>query len=152
MRHLLLAVVLCGCASYSTGNESISYDGSSGSGGTTPIPDAGADGGTDAGADAGSDAGCVPLTMSGVPVVDCCHAGNPASATGTVNTTNCTIDITVTSLSTPCTGSVFGPSNAFDGGCAGYACTSTSLPGDLVCAFPTVACRIRIGDAGATCP
>ena len=117
-------------------------------------PDAGHDGGTDAGTDAGSDAGCTALTLNGVPAVDGCFGNAPTTATGTVNTVNCSIDISLGTSTGPCRGVVAGPSDAFDGGCQGgfYTCTSPSLPGTLTCVYGTTICAIKICDAGTSCP
>ena len=125
-------------------------------GGTTDAGDGGLHGG-DAGPDAGHDAGCAPLTLNGVYAIDGCPngVGVPTSATGTVNTSNCTIDITIPTAIGSCRGAVSGgTANAFDGGCQGtfYTCTSASLPGTLNCVYGSNTCFIKICDAGASCP
>ena len=160
MRAAALAALfaLCACT------EDISYGpyrrnddgglihpiGGGGGGGSSDAGDAGTDGGPDAG-DAGA---CAALTLAGVPAFDGCAGNVPATASGTVNTDNCTIEISLNTASTPCIGSVSGPNDAFDGGCqgAGFACTSSSLPGTLNCTFGTGICSIKICDAGAACP
>jgi len=132
-------------------------------GGTTDGGDGGQDGGDggldagDGGPDAGFDAGCAPLTLNGVLAIDGCPngVGVTTSATGTVNTTNCTIDISIPTAIGPCVGAVSGgTANAFDGGCQGgfYACTAPSLPGTLTCVHGSTICAIKICDAGASCP
>ena len=122
-------------------------------GGSTDAGDGGLDGG-DAGPDAGHDAGCAPLTLTGFPAVDGCYGSVPTTATGTVNTANCTINISFSSATGTCTGAVSGgTANAFDGGCQnGYTCTSTSLPGTLSCVSGGIVCAIKICDAGTSCP
>jgi hypothetical protein len=170
MRPTCLAAValaaLCACSPGFVHETVPSCDpgdaGNCGSGhgqGTADAGDGGVDGG-DAGladgGDGGTDAGCSPLTLNGVPAVDGCFGGAPTTATGTVNPTNCTIDISLTTATGPCIGQVIGPSNAFDGGCEGntFTCTSPSLPGTLTCVFNGGAsnCIIKICDAGTPCP
>ena len=152
------ALVLAGltaCAGYTNGTTNLGD-------GSTPVGGGGSDGGTDGGdggtdgGDAGPDAGCAPLTLNTVPAVDGCPGPNglTSSAQGTVNTANCTIDITL-STGTVCSGAVSGgTANAFDGGCQSnfYHCTSSSLPGTLNCSYGSSLCAIKICDAGASCP
>jgi hypothetical protein len=160
MRPALAAAILALCActgGYTTGNYSPGTGGPpvGGNGGGTDGGDGGTDGG-DGGADAG-DAGCTALTLSGVPAFDGCQGNVAATASGTVNTTNCTIELSLSTASTPCIGSVSGPNNAFDGGCEGalLLCSSSSLPGTLTCTIEDGGagiCSIKICDAGTTCP
>ena len=150
------ALVLAGltaCSGYTPGTTNLGD-------GSTPVGGGGSDGGTDGGdggpdgGDAGPDAGCGPLSLNGVPAVDGCYGSVPTSATGTVNTGNCTITIAFNSGTIACTGAVSGGTvNAFDGGCQnGYTCSSTSLPGTLNCVSGGTVCAIKICDAGASCP
>ena len=163
MHKAAAALVLAGlmaCAGYSPGTTLLGdggriVGGGGGDGGTDGGDGGsdGGDGGPDAG-DAGPDAGCAPLTLNGVPAVDGCYGSVPATATGTVNTGNCTITITFSTATIACTGAVSGGTvNAFDGGCQnGYSCSSTSLPGTLNCVSGGTTCAIKICDAGASCP
>jgi hypothetical protein len=146
--------LLCACSGYTSGDSS---GGGGGVGNADSGQPDGGDGGADAGdagSDAGTDGGCVALTLNGVGAIDGCHASASTSATGTVNLANCTIDIVIPTFLGPCSGTVSGPSDAFDGGCAGgsFTCTSPSLPGDMTCtAAGPIICVVRICDAG-TCP
>ena len=160
MRDLSAAfalALLCACAGYTNGTTT----GGAPDGDVSHVTPDGGDGGNpdggdggDGGADGGQDAGCAPLTLNGVGAIDGCHGNAATSATGTVNTTNCTIVFSVPGFLGPCAGTVSGPSDAFDGGCEGstYVCTSPSLPGDMTCTYagPSI-CTVRICDAGA-CP
>jgi hypothetical protein len=160
---LAVAVVLAGCWACAPATHGSPFvPGDSGipiGGGGSDAGDGGSDagdGGSDAG-DGGSDAGgpsCVALTLAGVPAIDGCQGSVLTSATGTVDTGSCTIDISLSTATTPCLGSVSGASDAFDGGCEGstFRCTSTSLPGTLDCVFGGSLCSIKICDAGASCP
>ena len=151
----LLFAGLVACSGYGTGP----YRPGDGGGlpignGTTDGGDGGSDGG-DAGPDAGPDAGCAPLTLNGVPARDNCSGMILTTATGTVNTANCRIDISFSDPIGTCSGAVSGgTANAFDGGCQGslYLCTSASLPGTLNCVYGLNKCTIKICDAGTSCP
>ncbi len=156
MRPAVLAALaaLCACTGgYSHGDYQPGDSGPRIIGGGDDGGDGGADGG-DGGVDGGDAGACAALTLAGVPARDSCAGNVLATASGTVNTGNCTIDITLSTTSTPCVGSVSGPNNAFDGGCEGalLTCTSASLPGTLNCTFSTGICSIKICDAGAACP
>jgi hypothetical protein len=144
--------IVCACGAYTPGVTTANDGGPPIGGGLGD----GGDGGLADGGDGGpaSDAGCTALTLSGVPAVDGCFGNAPTTATGTVNTVNCTIDIALTTSTGPCRGSVSGARDAFDGGCQGafYTCTSPSLPGILTCKYGTTVCYITICDAGAACP
>ncbi len=147
--------LLCACVGNTKGQVLLS---DSGVGPPIGAGDAGnhdgGDAGQDAGSDAGSDAGCTALSLSGVPAVDGCFGNAPTTATGTVNTVNCSIDISLGTSTGPCRGTVSGTLDAFDGGCQGgfYTCTSPSLPGTLNCIYGTTICSIKICDAGTACP
>jgi len=152
---LALAGLIACAGSYSSGPVQLSDSGiPPGSAGGDAGGDAGPDAGSDGGPDAGADAGCAPLTLNGVNAVDGCFGNAPTTATGTVNTVNCSIDISLGTSTGPCRGTVSGPSNAFDGGCQSgfYTCKSPSLPGTLTCVYSTTVCLIKICDAGMTCP
>ena len=146
MRLALLAgLALCACAGYTHGDERFSYDGGPSASGGTDAGDAGTDAGIDAGADAGTDAGCTALSLNTTSIFDDCvgHTGSTGSVS--VDTSSCTVSINTTF--TICTGSVAGAHDAFDGGCgAGYApCTSSSLPGTIVCKTgPSSSCNIVV--------
>jgi len=152
-----LAAALCACTGgYTRGDYQPGDSGPhiiAGGDGGADGGDGGADGG-DGGVDGGDAGACAALTLAGVPAFDNCAGNVAATASGTVNTGNCTIEISLSTTSTPCVGSVSGPSNAFDGGCEGalLTCTSASLPGTLNCSFSTGICSIKICDAGAACP
>ena len=156
----LLFAGLVACSGYPSGTYRPGDGGPPIGGGTTDAGDGGPDGGFDggdAGPDAGFDAGCAPLSLTGFPAFNACPgpSGSPTSATGTVNTTNCTIDITIAGVTGPCSGVVSGgTANAFDGGCQSgfYTCTSPSLPGTLTCLYGSNICTIKICDAGTSCP
>jgi hypothetical protein len=160
MRPFLVAAtalaIVCACGAYTPG-VTTAPDGGPPIGIITT--DAGDAGPRDGGGDAGptSDAGCTALTLAGVPATDGCISNPPTmtTATGTVNTVNCTIDISLATATTPCRGAVSGTRDAFDGGCQGtvYTCTSPSLPGTMTCLYGTnPPCYIKICDAGAACP
>jgi hypothetical protein len=164
MRNLAAAIALsslCACAGYTNGSPTaggpdsgVGLDQDSG-------PDGG-DGGSDGGdggdaGDAGPDAGCVALSFNG-SAVDNCQGGAFTAANVSVSgpAQGCSVSILLATASNPCTGvATYGTLDAFDGGCGqlNLPCTSTSLPGTLVCnnAAGTGTCTIRICDAG-TCP
>ena len=153
MRKILAAAVLalcCACAPGYTEGTTGTTDGS------IPIGPVGSDGGDagadagDAGADAGFDGGCVDAGLSGLGFIDGCFGNQTGTATISVTAQNCAALINLTDT-TSCTGIADGGSNAFAGSCTGYAsCTSTSLPGTIICNNGT-ACSIVICDGG-TCP
>ena len=153
----LMLAAITACSGYTNGTYHPGDSGLPIVGGTTDAGDGGPEGG-DGGPDAGPDAGCGPLTLNVVPAFNYCPngLGVPTYAQGTVNTTNCTIDITISNVTGPCLGAVSGgTANAFDGGCQGgfYTCTSPSLPGTLTCFYGSnSSCTIKICDAGTSCP
>ena len=146
---------LCACAgSYTSGSTPINPIDGGGSGGST---DGGSDaGGVDGGADAGPDAGCVPLSLSGLAVLDTCAGSAQLPQNGFANISvidaGCQTDITLTTSSTSCSGTASGGSvDSFGGTCAAMQCASTSLPGMIFCSSTSGLCQIQICDAG-TCP
>jgi len=149
---------LCACAgSYTSGSTPINPIDGGGSGGSADGgSDAGADGGVDGGADAGPDAGCVPLSLSGLAVLDTCAGSAQLPQNGFANISvidaGCQTDITLTTSSTSCSGTASGGSvDSFGGTCAAMQCASTSLPGTIFCSSTSGLCQIQICDAG-TCP
>ena len=144
------ALMLAGfaaCSGYTRGTTGLSDGGSFIGGGTSDAGAAGLDGG-DAGPDAGPDAGCAPLSLNTTGIIDTCFGGGLAT-TGSVsvNTASCTAQVNTTF--TVCTGTVAGPSDAFDGGCGGYVCSGSSLPGTIVCPTgPNSSCTIVVCDGG----
>ena len=146
---------LCACAgSYTSGSTPINPIDGGGSGGSA---DGGSDaGGVDGGADAGPDAGCVPLSLSGLAVLDTCAGSAQLPQNGFANISvidaGCQTDITLTTSSTSCSGTASGGSvDSFGGTCAAMQCASTSLPGTIFCSSTSGLCQIQICDAG-TCP
>jgi hypothetical protein len=141
---ILAAVVLSACAGYTPGTESMTDSGPGRVGG----PDGG-DGGTDAGTDGGldgGDGGCTARSMSNAGILDNCIGTNVVgTASVSVNATNCAALITSTTGDS-CNGVAAGPNDAFDGGCGGFqSCSSTSLPGTIVCITgPSSSCTIVV--------
>ena len=144
------ALVLAGlaaCAGYTQGTTGLSDSGLPIVNGSSDAGDGGHDGG-DAGPDAGFDAGCTPLSLNTVGIIDNCF-GNNFLSTGSVSVNSASCTVQINSALTVCNGTVSGASDAFDGGCGGYVCSSRSLPGAIVC--PTSAsssCTITVCDGG----
>src|SRR5207237_5495450 len=117
-----------------------------GTGTTVDAGDGGTDGGGDAGPDAGPDAGCVAVALNGLAVIDNCLGAQTGFASLSISDPpGCAVTITLDNGDGPCTGVASGGTkNAFDGGCAtiGYACTSPSLPGLLLCKQGLNTCTI----------
>ncbi len=152
---VLMLAGVAACSGYTPGTTGLGDAGPPISNGPGDAGDAGPGDGGDAGPDGGPDAGCGPLTLNGVPAIDGCSGTVLTSATGTVNTANCTLVFNLADPTGTCSGLVSGgTANAFDGGCQGslYTCTSASLPGTLHCVYGTSTCTIQICDAGASCP
>lgn len=150
---VVLAVV-CACGGFTGGETGLSLpDG--GFHNTVPPPvDAGSDAGADAG-DAG-DAGvaCAATAFANPLVLDGCDSSGVSTiATINFNQNLCSVSILWAGAASPCTGTISGPNDAFDGGCSGSGltgCTATSLPGTIVCPTTFGTCNIKIcsGDAG----
>ncbi|MCA1826208.1 MAG: hypothetical protein ABR567_02220 [Myxococcales bacterium] len=143
---ILAAFALCACAGYTHGNETISYDGGPfGVGTGADAGDAGNDAGTDGGVD-GGDGGCTVLALNTVSVVDGCF-GNGGTYTGSASVdpaTACSAQV-ITGSGAACTGTATGSHDAFDGGCGGLSpCSSSSLPGTIVCANGIGSCSIVV--------
>ena len=157
MRQAIAApalALLCACAGGYTHDNTVLSDGSV-TGGTTGGGDGGStdagDAGHDAGQDAGSDAGCTLLSLSNAGVIDGCQLGTRGTAGVNVTPPACTVNISGTTTYSACNGTAHGPSNSFSGFCGGYPCTSTSLPGNLICTTPGMtSCTVTICDGG--CP
>jgi len=145
MRHLLLALLLCACASYTKGNETLDVDSGpigSNPGSPTDGGDGGIDGGPDGG-DGGQDAGCTALSLATTSIYDGCVTLNSGVGSVSVDGTNCIANVSIFTVN--CRGTVTGPQNAFDGGCNAYSpCTSTSLPGTIVCVNGILSCQIIV--------
>jgi hypothetical protein len=108
--------------------------------GSSDAGDAGLADGGDAGA---RDGGCAPGFQGFAK--DFCFSSFPPveNVNVAVNPATCTVSFSLSGLT--CTGSVAGAGNQFDGGCNSYACSSTSLPGNIACATtPTTSCSITI--------
>lgn len=154
MRHAFVAALViaiaCACGGFTSGGGGLEVpDG--GGGNVTPPPDAG-DGGSDAGADAG-DSGTITCAATGFPnpqvLSSCDSSGILVSAQLVFNASLCTVSISFPNAASPCTGAIHGATDAFDGGCAGDGltnCTSTSLPGNIVCPNlnGTGTCNIKV--------
>jgi hypothetical protein len=93
---------------------------------------AGSDAGTDGGADAGSDGGCAGALARPVAAGNdrCFGIGQPEGAELIDETCNATLFLSGVDV---CNGELSGPANAFNGGCGNLACSSSSLPGRIVC-------------------
>jgi hypothetical protein len=151
MRPALAAFALalsCACAGgYTGGNPSPQGPGSHP--GSVGGPDAGTDGGsgTDGGPDAGTDAGCTPLSLSAAGVIDGCSNGLAGTASVSIGM-DCSVTTSGTTLYSSCNGTA-GADDAFSGTCGGFPCTSTSLPGNLVCTpAGMTSCTVTICDGG----
>jgi hypothetical protein len=109
----------------------------------------GGDGGGDGG-DAGLDGGIPPGTgcVDAGPVtfvVDGCFSNDAGSPTSYLPT-GCSVSMIWGPSS--CTGTLSGPSDAFDGGCLGagtalLTCTGSAFPGSLTCVGGLQPCAIR---------
>jgi hypothetical protein len=142
MRHAFVAALViaiaCACGGFTSGGGGLEVP-DSGGGIVTPPPDAG-DAGSDAGADAGDSGTNVTCAATGFPnpqvLSGCDSSGVLVSPQIVFNQNLCTVSITFPNAASPCTGSIHGANDAFDGGCAGDGltnCTATSLPGTIVC-------------------
>jgi len=159
---LVLAVVLAAYAcsgSFTSGANGPFDPGQNGGTTTTTTGDGGADAGDggDGGVFTSGDAGngtCNGLP-SGMSIIDGC--GNSAVPTAlTVTQTGCAANFVFAGASTPCTGQLTGPNDAFDGGCAGLPltnCTSTSLPGVITCIKSgATTCQLHVCFPDGGCP
>ncbi|HEX4386821.1 MAG TPA: hypothetical protein VH083_27895 [Myxococcales bacterium] len=154
MRHALVTALVLTIAIWACGGSYTGGGGSlvvpDGSFGTNPVPDAG-DAGTGTLPD-GGDGGTVACAASGIAnaqVLDSCdNSGILVGGTIVFNKNLCTVSISFANNATPCTGSISGDNDAFDGGCGGgfTSCTSPSLPGTIVCNVPVGVgtCNIRV--------
>src|SRR5205823_10045811 len=125
-----------GSTHFTNGGPDAQFGANAGDAATTPI-DAGSDAGTDAGA---ADASCLlqNLPTGQVTANDSCGSGGNGQV-ATIQAVSC-FDVTITVVpdSETCHGTLTGPTNAFDGGCANTfgACTSANLPGIIHCTTP----------------
>lgn len=105
----------------------------------------GVDGGPDGGPDAGPDGGCTALSLNSTTVIDGCFGGGATfNGSASVSGTTCAASLILGSGAT-CVGTASGAHDAFDGGCGGFSpCTSTSLPGTIVCVNGLTSCLIAV--------
>ena len=121
----------------------------------TPPVDAGRDGGSDAGdaGDSGTNAACAAAVFANPQVLDGCdNSGVSALASVQFNANLCTVTINWGGSAAPCVGNISGANDAFDGGCTGLGltgCTSTSLPGTIVCPTGGATCTVKVCSADA---
>jgi hypothetical protein len=119
------------------------------------LPDGGLiDGGSDAGS---SDAGCNTqiLPLGTVFANDNCAGVGQTATTASIVPAGCaSVNIRVND-GIICSGSLAGPANAFTGTCNTNQCTSTRLPGTIICTLAnstTCTTQICADSAGANCP
>jgi hypothetical protein len=161
MRHAIvaLAAVAIVGACYGSSNEfSAGHTGGPVGSGNPVVPDGGPDAGDGGAGDGGADAGdaglaCTQPTITNWVAIDSCPGGSGASVAAFVSIDGaCGADITFSDTNAPCTGVAVGASNAFDGGCGGFAhCTSPSLPGNITCTGLATPCVIRICPQSTGC-
>jgi hypothetical protein len=141
--------LLCACAGGYTPGQTLPTDGNGipiGGNGDGGNNDAG-----DAGQDAGPDAGCTVLLHPSAGILDGCISTPATPGTASVNVTppGCSVTISGTTTYSSCSGTAHGASNSFSGTCGSYPCTSTSLPGNLICTAPGMtSCTVTVCDGG----
>jgi hypothetical protein len=157
MRYVFVIAVVfaavCACAGSFTSSDTTqlgTIDASIGS--VSTVPDAGNPDGGDGGALA--DGGCAATPINGAHMIDACGGtGLSIPANISLSQTNCSATISFPDKSTPCTGTINGANDAFDGGCSGsglVGCNSLSLPGLIICTQPDgTKCSIRVCDPAA---
>jgi hypothetical protein len=147
--------VVCACAGSFTSSDTTHLGTIDASIGSVPVVASGGGDGGDAG-DGGTfdDGGCAATPINSALVIDGC--GNSALstlATVSLNPANCSAIINFSGSSAPCTGTISGANDAFDGGCSGAfltGCTSLSLPGRIDCTQSAGSrCSISVCDADA---
>ena len=149
---LCAAAAVWGCAGPTLPAEDLHTDGAvrpAGGGGAQGDAglDAGTDGGSDAGTDGGFDGGCVHGSYNGTLIDGCDGTG---TRTVLVQELDCNVQLYVDRILT-CSGTLGGPTDAFDGGCGARTCTSPSLPGTLTCTDSSGSCSLTVCGADGGC-